>query len=120
MIDNITNKMDEVTGVINQLIDSNKLQNESANVTEESFTKIFESADIINDNSAKLSLAVDKLDNANREIVDSIQTVSAISKEVSAHATDTVNKSLETENIVNEVECVVEEMNVNADKLKKL
>lgn len=120
MIGTVTSKMDEVARTINSLVDSNRIQNESASVTAGSFERIAENTENINVHSEELSKIVDSLGKANREIVDSIQTVSAISEQVSAHANNTAKKSDQTENVVLEVQDVVNEMTVNAERLKAL
>ena len=60
---------------------------------------------------------MDKLEGANATIIDSISTVSAVSEEVSAHATDTLETTGKNEEIVQNV---VELVNSLSDDAKRL
>lgn len=120
MILGVTSKMDKVAQTINSLVASNQIQNESAVVTAGSFEKISENTQNISGSSMELSNIVNALDKANRVIVDSIQTVSAISEEVSAHSNITAQKTEETAAIVQNVQDIVIEMSENAERLKSL
>lgn len=120
LIENVTAEMDNVAKAITALVESNRIQTESAHVTAGSFEKIAASTETIHTNSDDLAEIVGRLDAANKEIVENIQTVSAITEEVSAHSATTCSKTEETEAIVGEVQAFVEQMTVNADKLKKL
>jgi len=120
LIENITKEMGEVSGAITSLVESNKVQNESAQVTAGSFEKIYESSDSIKRNANDLSKTVGSLDEANKEIIESIQTISAITEEVSAHSTTTCDTSAQNEKIVRDVQAVVSNMTANAEKLKNL
>ena len=48
--------------------------------------------------------SIEELKVANEMIVDSIQTISAISQEVSAHASETVSSEEETSSIIDEID----------------
>ncbi|MBO7333681.1 MAG: hypothetical protein J6U67_02200 [Lachnospiraceae bacterium] len=120
LIAGISKEMTEVVDAINSLVESNRVQNESANITKESFEKIVESIRNIRTNSGELSTIVGTLATANQEIVDSIQTISAITEEVSAHSNTTCEATEQNEQIVEEVQDIVEQMNNNAEELKKL
>ncbi|MCR5177955.1 MAG: hypothetical protein K6C95_03115 [Lachnospiraceae bacterium] len=118
LINGISNEINEVVNAINSLIDSNRIQNESAEVTSSSFDKIVESTRRIRTDSGELSNIVSKLASANAEIVESIQTISAITEEVSAHSSTTCSTTEQNELTVAEVQELVRDMIVTADKLK--
>lgn len=120
LINNITSEMDTVAKAINDLIESNKIQTNTARITASSFEKIAGSTKVITHNSDGLIAIVKQLDAANKEIVDSIQTISAITEEVSAHSIETYDKTEQTEGIVAEVRDIVMEMTQNANQLKQL
>lgn len=120
LIDGISKEMGEVVSAIDSLVDSNRIQNESANVTASSFEKIVESIRNIRTNSNELNDVVTKLASANQEIVESIQTISAITEEVSAHSNNTGEVTEQNVLIVDETMEVVNEMNANAEKLKAM
>ena len=120
LIAGISDEINEVVVSINSLVESNQEQNQSANVTSESFDRIVESARRIRDNSGELTQIVDKLATANNEIVDSIQTISAISEEVSAHSTTTCQATESNQLILDDVRDLVSDMNKAADQLKSI
>ena len=120
LINNVTKKMDEVARAIASLVESNKIQNESAQVTAGSFARIAESTDVIEQNSRGLAAIVTTLDAANKEIIESIQTISAITEEVSAHSTTTCDKTEENMAIVDSVQDIVLKMTENAGRLKEI
>jgi len=119
LIENVVSNVNTVSNAISALIDSNRVQAETAKETAESFEKINSSNQSIFANSENLSAIVNTLDAANREIIDNIQTVSAITEEVTAHSSVTLEKTSETEAIVEEVESLVAQMTELAEKLKQ-
>lgn len=118
LIEGISSEINKVVAAINSLVDSNRIQNESAEVTSQSFDRIVESADRIRTDSGELSNIVGRLASANEEIVESIQTISAITEEVSAHSTTTCSATENNERTVAEVQELVRDMIAAADKLK--
>jgi methyl-accepting chemotaxis protein len=120
LIAGISKEIGEVVGAINSLVESNRIQNESANITSESFNEIVESTRRIRTNSEELSEIVTKLADANNEIVDSIQTISAITEEVTAHSTTTVTSTENNQQIIEETQDLVGDMIRVADQLRGL
>ncbi|MBR1876299.1 MAG: hypothetical protein IJ805_04245 [Lachnospiraceae bacterium] len=118
LIDGISSEINKVVGAINSLVESNRIQNEAAGVTSQSFDKIVESARRIRTDSGELSNIVARLAEANNEIVESIQTVSAITEEVSAHSTTTVSTTETNREIVEEVRSLVGDVIEAAERLK--
>ncbi|MCR4850581.1 MAG: hypothetical protein K5870_04895 [Lachnospiraceae bacterium] len=120
LIAGISKEIGEVVSAINSLVESNRIQNESANITSESFNEIVESTRRIRTNSEELSEIVTKLADANNEIVDSIQTISAITEEVTAHSTTTVTSTENNQQIIEETQDLVGDMIRVADQLRGL
>ena len=120
LISSISDNVSEVVSALDSLIEGNKVQNESAHITQESFTRIVDSIGAIRDNSTNLSDIVGKLVSANHEIVESVQTISAITEEVSAHSNGTCQTTEHNEKVVEEVLEIVEGMTKNAEKLKAM
>ena len=118
LIAGISKEMTEVVDAINSLVESNRVQNESANITKESFEKIVESIRNIRTNSGELSTIVGTLATANQEIVDSIQIISAITEEVTAHASETHDASVRNQSIVDGINNMVSNLNEDAAELK--
>ncbi len=120
LIEGISTEINKVVSAINSLIDSNRIQNESAQVTSGSFDRIVESAEKIREDSGELSNIVGRLASANNEIVESIQTISAITEEVSAHSSTTCTTTEANREIVEDVRMLVDEMTEAAEKLKSM
>ncbi|MBR5406092.1 MAG: hypothetical protein IK111_00475 [Lachnospiraceae bacterium] len=118
LIEGISNEIGKVVNAINSLVESNHIQNESAQVTSQSFDRIVESARRISTDSGELSNIVGRLVTANNEIVESIQTISAITEEVSAHSTTTCSATEDNQRTVGDVQELVSEMLGAAEKLK--
>ena len=120
LISSLTKEMEDVASAIMSLVESNNVQNESAQLTAGSFEKIIENARLISTDSKDLSETVNNLESANKKIVDSIQTISAITEEVTAHSQTTCEATGQNQMIVADVQNLVSEMMTNADKLKAL
>ena len=120
LIESISAEINKVVTAISSLIESNRIQNESAEVTSQSFDKIVESTSRIRTDSGELSNIVGKLADANNEIVESVQTISAITEEVSAHSTTTCTATEHNERTVEEVQELVKDMIAAADRLKSV
>ncbi|MCR4588592.1 MAG: chemotaxis protein, partial [Lachnospiraceae bacterium] len=119
LIDNLSSKLKEVVQSINQLMDSNREQNDCANSAATNFQQITESADAANEEASALATVVSKLEDANANIVNSIQTVSAISEEVSAHASGTLSSSEKNAEIVSDVSRIIESLTADAKRLEE-
>lgn len=50
------------------------------------------------------------MQNANKEIIDSIQTISAISQQVSAHAGETMQAEEENLNVMQDVSAIMQKL----------
>ncbi|HAF26683.1 MAG TPA: hypothetical protein DCG85_05140 [Lachnospiraceae bacterium] len=65
-----------------------------------------------------MNISVSNLAMANDEIVNSIQTISAITEEVTAHASNTYDSSEQNKQIVEHINTLVTELNADAEELK--
>lgn len=119
LIDDVSQKINEVIGSIGELMESNKAQNACASDAASNFEKITGSAEAANSETGSLEAVVMKLADANAAIVDSIQTISAISEEVSAHANETLSTSEKNKDIVMDVSSLVSSLNSDAEKLEE-
>ena len=118
LIDDIGSKVDETTGAVNKLIEINGEQNRMAGETAESFDRINETTAVIRERTDALSAYLERLVTANQEIVSNIQTISAVTEEVSAHSSTTLQDSEESERIVTTMMGLVGEINEQANSLK--
>ena len=80
----------EVVTVIREMIDGINDEKEMSENASQSFGTIEEHTYAIRDNVTRLTESVSQLEAANQEIADSVQTISAVSEEVSAHANETL------------------------------
>lgn len=118
VIQNVTEKLAIAVKAVQQLMDNNTKQNESAATVAQSFEKIEASSQIVDEQSRTLDQVVGNLANSNSKIIESVQTISAISEEVSAHSSETYDISEKNATIVAQVMTIVEDLNSQAQKLK--
>lgn len=90
LIEDVTGAIQEVVRVIRVMLDAIKEEKNATRSTEVSFGVIAENTDAISENIGQLIKDVEELTEANKEIAMSVQTISAISEEVSAHASETL------------------------------
>ena len=90
LIEKVGGSIGEMVAVIRSMIDGINHQKETTENTAESLGLIEEHTYAIRDNVQNLTRGVEELKAANQEIADSVQTISAVSEEVSAHANETL------------------------------
>lgn len=118
LITQINAQLENMVDTIGNLIKSNEAQILSADETAKEFAIIISNINNIKTESGNLESIVVKLANSNKEIVDSIQTVSAITQQVSSHSSETYNASEDNQGILNQVRELVDVLSENAQKLK--
>ena len=119
LIDDLSSKLEEVAEAIRQLMKGNEEQNVCADSAAESLKRIEDSTNIANSESKALEKVVESLETANNTIIDSISTVSAVSEEVSAHATDTLEIAEQNEEIVTSVSELINLLSEDAKRLEE-
>ena len=119
LIAKINSQLGSMVETIGNLIKSNEEQSVSADETARDFAVIIDNINGIKEKSDELNSIVVKLATSNKEIVESIQTVSAITEEVSAHSSETYTASEDNQSVLSQVRELVETLNVNAQKLKE-
>ena len=117
VIHNVSEKLMIAVKAVEQLMSNNASQNESAAAVADSFEKIADSSQSSDEQSRMLEEVVGNLASANKVIVESVQTISAVIEEVSAHSTETYDISDKNTGIVNRVTELVEELNRQAQSL---
>lgn len=120
LIGNLSTEIMEIVHVINNMIEANKLQSAAAAQTASTFEVIAERTYDIRKLTGELAQLIRKLSNSNEAIVDSIQTISAATEEVTAQSNVTMECSEENTSIVNEVSDIVEELQALAEHLNAL
>ncbi|MGN0140707.1 MAG: methyl-accepting chemotaxis protein [Roseburia sp.] len=102
--------INEVVAVIYQMIDGIQEEKSSTEQTAGSFASIQESTLSIRDNLDVLLGHINALENANRIIADSVQTISAVSEEVAAHAAETASAEDENAAILRQIDTRMQEL----------
>lgn len=101
LIENVSSSINDVVSVIYQMISSINDEKQSTENTSDSFETIHEHTLSIRDNITNLAENIAGLKQSNDAIVDSIQTISSISEELSAHASETLDAEEETSTVLN-------------------
>ena len=119
IINNVSDEVNALIAVIRELGESNRLQGNMALQTERNFKGIAEASADIDTQAERLGDAVKKLAGANAEIVESIQTISAITEEVTAHSGETYEISEQNGQSASEMLELVERLEELAQQLKQ-
>lgn len=117
LIGDIVAKLGDVSQAINAFVEGNSRQQEVAIRTVENYDMIEKDSAEIEQNTELLGSVVSKLAQANHQIVESIQNISAITEEVSAHSNETFDSSQKNSEIVEEVVTIVEVLKNKAQAL---
>ena len=110
LINNVSGAINEVVSVIHQMINGINEQKQSTANTINSFNTIQSNTYSIKDNITDLTHNVIKLKEANQVIVDSIQTISAVSEEVSARSNETMNSEEENAIVLDRIATKMQEL----------
>lgn len=108
LINNVSSAISEVVGVISQMVSGINEEKEGASNAAGSFEAIQSNTYSIRDNMKNLERTVMELKEANQMIVDSVQTISAISEEVAAHASETMSAEEENAVIMDEISKILQ------------
>lgn len=103
LIQNVSSAISEVVGVIRQMIAGIYEEKQGASNTAYSFLAIEKNTFAIQEHVKKLAAEINELKEANSVIVASIQTISAVSEEVSAHASETMEADEENSTRLNDM-----------------
>ena len=117
VIHNVSDKLTIAVNAVEQLMNNNAKQNESAVTVADSFEKIAESTQDADEQGKMLEEVVSRLESANAGIIEGIQTISAVMEEVSAHSNETYNISDKNIGIVTQVTELVENLSEQAESL---
>ena len=103
LIQNVSSAISEVVGVIRQMIAGINEEKQGASNTADSFLAIEKNTFAIQEHVKKLAAEINELKEANSVIVASIQMISAVSEEVSAHASETMEADEENSTRLNDM-----------------
>ncbi|MBQ6091826.1 MAG: hypothetical protein IJL07_11245 [Lachnospiraceae bacterium] len=119
LIGSVVTQTANMVQTIEKLLAAGEEEGKCASETAQSFKEISEKVDIIKNNTSNLDNLVDRLSDANKEIVNSIQTASAVAEEVTAHANETYKVSEDNQRIVRHVNDIVHSLNSDAQTLRE-
>ncbi|MCR5830175.1 MAG: hypothetical protein K6F93_07530 [Lachnospiraceae bacterium] len=119
LIGGVVSQVGMMVETINHLLETGEEEGKCATMTSSSFSRISEIVDVIKEHTASLDSLVDRLADANKEIVNSVQTASAVTEEVTAHANQTYSVSEDNKRIVGHVNEIVEGLSRDAQVLRE-
>lgn len=119
LIGNINQELEHVSAAVDVVTRSNEANVESTNVVKSNFVSISKGTEDINRRTEELLSIIEELARANGDIVENIQTISAITEEISAHASETFNVCDENSRMVDSVRGIVDELNESARKIQQ-
>ena len=118
LIEDITSQLGSMTEDIEKLLKAGEEESRCAVDTSSSFAQIKRNVDNIIALSDSMDSSVRNLAGANEEIVNSIQTISAITEQVTAHASTTYANSEQDQSIVELINSLVGSLSDDAQELK--
>lgn len=114
----VTSELNQVRDAVKVLEENTEAQNEKVSELSNSLMNIKDMTTNIVGKTSGLEEMIEKLSTANGDIVHNIQTISAITEEVTAHSSETLNTCRENQHIVDEVSRITAQLNENAAELK--
>lgn len=118
LIENIKKELLSVEKAVDVVTESNRANSESTGRVVESLAGVSRGTDTVGQKTREMLEVVNSLEAANGNIVDNIQTISAVTEKVSAHAGETKHSCEENAVLVAEVAEIVERLNARAKKLQ--
>lgn len=118
LIEHINRELISVESAVDVVTASNKSNAESTQTVTENFEGITRGTEDIGRQTAELVNIVEELEAANADIVESIQTISAITEEVSAHANETYNACEGNAALLESVTKLVDNLSGEARKIQ--
>ena len=100
------------------MLETGEEESKCAEETTENFNTIADKVREITERSEEMAGIVNNLADANTQIVNTVQTISSITEEVNAHASQTYSISEENQRIVSHINDLVAELNDDAEALK--
>jgi methyl-accepting chemotaxis protein len=117
LIEHIGTNLTSVEEAVAVVTESNKMNTESSRVVTENFAGITKSTEGAEHQAEELLEIVSDLENANKDIVENIQTVTAVTEQVSAHANETYEDCDENAALAISIISIVKDL---SDKAKYL
>ena len=110
IINNFAGTITDVVKVINHMIDGINTEKQSTTNTADIFNLIKSNSVSVREQLDGLAANVTSLKDANSAIADSVQTISAVSEEVSAHSSQTLNQENENSAVLERIDTKMKEL----------
>lgn len=120
LIGNINKELEYVAEAVDVVTKSNEANAESTQTVKTNFTGITRGTEDISHRTQELLQIIEELESANGDIVENIQTISAITEEISAHANETFSVCDENSRLVVSASRIVDALNEDAQKLQNV
>lgn len=118
LINSVTSELKQVTGAVKTVEENAEAQGQKTEDLSKSLQTIMDMTTQIADKTTSLEKMIGKLATANGDIVQNIQVISAITEELTAHSSETLNTCKENQDIVAEVSRITTKLHGNAQELK--
>lgn len=118
LIDNISRSIEEVTQAMEALLESNRFQNEYVGRTADNFKEIHANTNEISQQAEQLQHTVNAVANANAQVIAGIDNVSAVTEEVTASASETLNSCNRNQETIEKMTRIMETLGAEAKKLQ--
>ncbi len=120
IIANIAKSLDQVVESVTELLESNARQNVQVTETAEKFNVIQTNTRSIFEQSSRMNELVETVSAANTVIVESITNISAITEEVTARSTETLDGTRDDLERIEMIVDLVKHLDSNAQELKRI
>ena len=118
LIGTVTDELNQVTDAVKVLEENTEAQDEKTEELTQNLYNLKDMTVTIAEKTSGLEKMIGKLSAANEDIVQNIQVISAITEEVTAHSSETLNTCKENQEIVEKVSRITAQLNENAKELK--
>lgn len=118
LIGTVTDELNQVTDAVKVVEQNAEAQDEKTENLSKSLNNLMDMTITIAEKTSGLDQMIEKLSTANENIVQDIQTISAITQEVTAHSNETLNTCRANQEIVDRVSQITAQLNENARELK--
>lgn len=118
LISAMIRELRQMTDAVNNMGEKIEAQDEKTQNLSESLRQIMETTESLGEKTDHLDRMLGRLSQANGDIVQKIQVISAITEEVTAHSSETLSTCKENQQIVNNVSEITARLNHNARDLK--
>ena len=119
LISGVVSQVETMVDTIKKLLEAGDEEGKCAGLSASSFSQISEIVSAVKDHTAVLDDLVEKLAQSNKKIVESVQTASAVTEEVTAHANQTYSASESNQSIVRNVNDIVGVLSRDAQTLRE-